>query len=693
MNSSIQRIVISPSDGFAGVLDEAGESIQLLSPPALKGRSVGAANYINRFPASSVCSVVDSNEIPALIEKSRENSLALDFALILFDKDISRSTRSKVAAELNSLLEEPQRLNYLFDVLFAFPLPADADTAVALDIAMAFKQTHTLVATLLESQPRVKKAFEAWLLIRSDQQVRARGTDNVLGALIHHGVFRRLVIDGRTQADKRTLNAAIVLNKNLQRVCGPRISAALVSAYTSKLPIGFRTIEVQPPDRMVEFDAHDELSEDRTARFTPGADVLRTQAESQVERIADLFCQGSDHVANKFLDELIDFQTTTTNDHSHLVKSLCNIANKCVVRGRRDASLECLTRAFNYQNGVDAILYIQVGNAFRDLKEYERALKCYEHAKLLDQGDTHAIQLEIIRLAVAKGDYTSALNQYHSLPSIYDKPYELCALATLYRKMRCLRDARESYWRVLSVDPSYHQARAGLAEATKQSGRHFKAIGAYQSLIRDFPQLDEGAVKNYSLARSFLFRLTKQYRRAGQILNELFNLYPRDSDVNLQLAKLCMLTGDTQQAKKHSEYAEKTVTDDAAYRLFQLAQGGHATKDLYSLYWERDIMPEEKGLFTCSRALAAIEADDYKSASSFLYNTAYTDRLHEDFGIVLKFHVDMRLNSSRDYKTDQNICRIAKRGYPELRRAVTSIIDGDFCEARRNELQMCILIA
>ena len=64
-----------------------------------------------------------------------------------------------------------------------------------------------------------------------------------------------------------------------------------------------------------------------------------------------------------------------------------------------------------------------------------------------------------------------------------------------------------------------------------------------------------------------------------------------------------------------------------------------------------------------------------------------------DFGAVLGFHAQKRLEPDFNYKSSQSLSRIAKRGYPELKQTITAIDDEDFNGAKKLECKMCLLIA
>ncbi len=701
-----QLVLISPRDGYAGVLRQAENDVVLVLPPLEKGKRIVAGNFVNRFPDTAITSVTTQDEAIRLIAEYKDNSFALDFTILLFDRSISDQTRKDIAWELDELLMNDFRRDYVLDIMLSSPLPIEANSDAATSAAKDSRRVRDLVKFVLDSQPLVRKVHSAWLNIRNDSMVLQAGNNNVLGALLNFGVFRRLVTEGRSQADVEVLKKSIVLDGRLTQVCNPRIVLKFISEYSGNLPAG--SLDRSTPPTPVKSEAiENEASSDeqRISRPRPlVVDRKRERSEnhlefqrieSQIEKIATLFGQGSDQPAQQILDQLIQSQTANTGDYSYVVKSLCNIASKCGTQGRRDITYKCLTRALDYPAGIDARYYIQIGNELRDLSKYEEALSCYNKAKMLDNGERdNLIQLEIIRTSVAKGDYELALQMYEKIPDIQHQPQTLCGLGTLHRKMGNLRAARERLLGVLQLDPKYHSAVAGLAEANKQSGRYDKAIHRYDTIRRIIPELEEGPTKIYSLATAFLFRMTRRFTRAHDLLTEINLKYPRDCDVHLQLAKLCLLMGMRDQADGHFQQAQGPYLDGIAAQMFRTAIGQPITNSVKKEFQLIEkAMPEFHGLANCNRAIWAIQDRDFGYAQTVLKSTHYVDHLQADFGAVLKYHAIKRINPEFDYKSDRILCRIAKRGYRELRQSMNAIVEGNFGVAENLERTMCLVIA
>ena len=692
-----QVALISPRDGFAGLLTHDRDKVSLLAPPAQVGRTIPVCNYISRFPDTTAVRVSDPQEALQYLSDHQDRSLALDFALLLLDREVSVETRLKIAHELDELLSAKDCIEYVLDIVLAQPLPDSADCRGAEEIANSFIRVRSFVRSVLHSQTRVAAAYAAWLEMRGNPIVARVGATDVYGALIRFGVFRRLVLEGTTRASVNSIKASIIMNAGLTRFCDARILVEIIGKYASTLPegCGVERPVAASSGRQSPFQEPSRVRDHLKPRLNPTSDSRRASAESQVVRIADLFGQGSDSAAEQFLTELIQLQGANRADHPHLVKSLCNIASRTLVRGRRDVAIRCLTEASKYPEGYDAKMYLQIGNLLRTLNQCDHALDCYDKAAVFDRGEmADAISLERIRTLVAKGQYVDAERQYRQLPELQYRPDALCSLGTLYRRMGNVRDARREYERVLELDPSSHAARAGLAEANKQTGRHDKAIKRYTAILDECRDLDEACAKIYRSALAFLYRLTHRYERAQCLLAELHAEFPRDGEIHLQLAKLYMLAGDRDRAREHVRQAHGPETDSVAARLY-FAAIGEPPRDFRrpeNPFADVDL-PENQGLVNCERALRAIEDHSYELAKRLAQGACYVDRLHADFGAVLEYHAQKRLDRYFSYKSNQVLCRIAKRGYAELRQSVRAIATDDYATAEESERRFCLLVA
>jgi len=689
---------ISPRDCAVGLLRKEDGLVHVLDYAGVPVRSMSAERYLSQHRDTLVVDVRDGKHAADILAERSTMSMCLDMTLLLFDRDISGQTRQELAVELNRLFQDNDNRNYVLDVVLCRPLSPIADVDGAVKAVESANIAQDVVTSILNCQDRVRLILESWLLVKQEPLVQQAGAERVFALLSRHGVFRRLALEAADTAQLDAIKSALVMDADLHAEldAAPRIVQRLVKELKQKLPVG-RTkqpavhgqadVEVVKP----EWQEYDVAKPQHTS-----VHAAYSAAVSQVEKIVYLFGQLKDRQAQAILDELIAEQRKHPDGEQHLVKSLCNIARQVDARGRPEISSNCLTRALEFTNGIDSQLYLQIGTGLRELREFDPAVNCYEHAKQLDDGSlSEKIHLAMIRVTVAKGSYEEALSEYLAIPDLKYKPSELSGLGTLYRKMGLPREAREAYRSCLQIDGEFPSAYAGLAEIRKQTGKPHQAIAEYNAIIRRFPGLDVGSKKVYDLARSHLFRLTRQYDKSEGILHELANAFPADRAVHLQFAKVLALRGAFDQAQEHFEKAKGPALRDLGQLVFVAASkrfdSAFVHEGLANI--QASLMPEDRGLVSCVEAYDLITNSDFALAQQVLRDATFVDRLVRDFADVLRFHALRKVSSGFDYKSDHWLCRVAKRSDHTLRCAMHSIVSDDYEKAHSLEAEFLLRVA
>ena len=511
--------------------------------------------------------------------------MCLDMTLLLFDHDMSLQTRQELATELNRLFQNSVNRGYVLDVLLCSPLPQIADTTGVVGVVENSSITREVVTSILDCQERVRLIFESWQLVKQNAIVQQNGIEQTYTLLSWNGVFRRLALEATDRAKLNALKPSLAMDENLtnQLETAPRIVVEIANELSKKLPVG------KARQSGVNGQAVSDVSESEWQGYDSAKpqhsfayDALNA-ALSQVGKITDLYTQLKDTQANSILDELIAEQRLHSNGEQHIVKSLCNIATQVNARGRPEISFNCLNKALDFPNGIDSQLYLQIGKGLRGLGKFDEAVRCYDRAEQLDNGLlSERILLERIRKRVAIGNYEEACSDYLAMiPDLQVKPPALSGLGTLYRKMG---RPREAYRSCLRIDGEFYTVYAGLAEIRKQTGKPHQAIAEYNALIRRFTDLDVGPKKVYQLARSHLFRLTRQYDKSEEILRDLADTYPADRDVHLQFAKLLTLRGDYDREPKCFEKANGQSLQNLGQLIF-----AKASKNLIPRLYAKDL--------------------------------------------------------------------------------------------------------
>ncbi len=689
--------LVSPRDQRTAVFNQLGSASPCSQPTVLlNGRTVTVGDYLARFPATEFIRPEHNADLSSDLSAASERSCALDFCMMLFDNDLSIQLKQRAANELNELLTREKNETYALDILLSHPLPHDTDFETAKAATQNRGEAYRVVCLLEETRKRAEFAFAAWLSVRKHPMVVQIGEHRVRGILILSGAIRRAVTELTTQSQMHELSGALVLN--IHQYLDARVTQAFLSGYKAALPVGMPAVRSGNESQSglkgesdAEGPKHPHLSQ---ARFRHrNAEAEQERAVVEVESIAKLFLEGRDQNARTYRDELVARQSTVT-DHSHLVKSLCNIASKCTTGGRYDVAAECLTDAMGYKRGVDSRLFVQMGNLFKDLQKFDEAADCLRKAEGLadNSAERDLINRELARLLVAKGEYGEALDAFRRLSDIGSAPESRTSMATLQRKMGDLFEARRTYNDVW-LKHHTHQSFAGLAEINRQTGRLDKAIKKYAWLF-ETTKIDDRSAKIYQLTQSSLFRVLGNLEASRVILEKLHEAYKFDGSIQLEMAKVFRLMGDSARADDfyRRSFGRLHETDRLAAQLYETAlmnrDRASSSKEVAAA-----VLPEFQTLAHCNVVLSRIIEGNLDALREIPAPAVNPFKLHAGFAAVLRYHSQILIGVDVNPVGDVTVNRIRKRGLKDLKMAVRALDRRDFDSALRFERQMCLRVA
>lgn len=695
--ASKQRFLFDPVTKLVGQLNDAATQVTIVHSGVMDGGVLPIDAFVSRNRDAICVECATIEDLNHATDDLELKATALDYWLMLLDPEIGDATKERIAVDLEQMFEDESIYSQVQSIAYSAPLPPSASVQFIAE-RVSRPCIRRFSQELLDAQRRVQSLFGIWDSMKSEQLVASKGHRELTGHLVAKSIFRKLATEGKTQADVDRLKGKITFE--LATVFDARIVSRLLSEYKRDLPAGEHgSSEANVTGSDIGESDEEELAQKRTAPRP--IHHLYQQAEKEVAAIASLFAEGKDFQADEFLRQFVARQQSYGGEY--VVKSLCNIASRTSTAGRRDVSFRLLQRAMEQSDGLDTILYLQIGREFREIREFEKALECYKCAKLCDDGTkADTIRDEIIRVSVAKGDYDAALALYREIKDLRESPWTLNSLGTLYRKMGKLPLAKECYLSVLDTCQGNNDvAHAGLAEVLRQSGKPHQAISQYQKLLVTYKsQLSHSSERVYRLALSQALRLTQQYSRAEVILKGLQSTYPFDPSVNLQLAKVYYLTGEVGKAYNCAERAKLTDFTDIAMDLFRLVVARSPGFGASQMHMEprrsvsiSDYLPEDRGLVGCRNAVVAISEDEFDAALDSLQGITYVDSIHGDFASVLCFHAKRAKNGFYDYRENREICRVLKRGFSPLRKMAQAIASDQLDSAKQQEMKFCLLVA
>ncbi len=283
-----------------------------------------ARTLLRKCPTPSIRLVWMARKYATNSSSASDSSTALDLVLFLLDTNLSDETRDCAASELEELIASVHVINRLQQLLYAKPLPREADIDRAIQIAASRPGVYSFLCELRDEQPLIVAVRDAWNLMPFDEGKR-RAFES---AFLTHGVFAAFV---KALTDDTNINDVVLqfgLNTSLKSEL-PNVTHVL-SAWKQQMPAQRRRpLNAAATNVGVSQAVISGQSASPPIRLR--ADVAREAAVTQVAKIAEFVNQGKDAQAKQILDELLQNQMRHKNGETHAVKSLCNIVTQ--IRG------------------------------------------------------------------------------------------------------------------------------------------------------------------------------------------------------------------------------------------------------------------------------------------------------------------------------------------------------------------------
>src|SRR5579863_6982025 len=115
MSRTTMRFAIAPRDSAVGLLSDDGSTLHLLKGSAPESPAISAEWFFTAYPDSSVVELADESQVGAVLANEQRASLVLDMSLLLFDTEVTLSTRGELARDLGELLIDQDRFRRVLD--------------------------------------------------------------------------------------------------------------------------------------------------------------------------------------------------------------------------------------------------------------------------------------------------------------------------------------------------------------------------------------------------------------------------------------------------------------------------------------------------------------------------------------------------------------------------------------------------
>lgn len=233
---------------------------------------------------------------------------------------------------------------------------------------------------------------------------------------------------------------------------------------------------------------------------------------------------------------------TTKENHEALEKKLKSLRSS--IKDANDAEAKentlmlgiCLWIAGEQEEAIEILTELKsrkiasyfLGKCYQELKDYEKAIDCFEQSK---QSDTKEFEIliDIAETQRKSGDFQVALKSIEKLSKAYDGEASLH-----YQWANCLddlgeyEDALTHYNRALEINPSHPDTLFRLAYDFDLSGEDEKALEYYEKCIEEVP-----VYTNAMINLGIIYEDNGEYEKAISCYEAILQSYP-----NHEIAKL-----------------------------------------------------------------------------------------------------------------------------------------------------------
>jgi tetratricopeptide (TPR) repeat protein len=390
----------------------------------------------------------DIESVQQELNHDSDSALALELALISLDAELPDDIRQEAIEGLDELLPDARVAERLENILYARPLPEDADLTSALELSKdaRLSSTFALLRRLEEREPFINEVSEAWDSIPTkvfgdyDQQAE------FLRAAVCEGLFRNLVIARETQSTTSTFLLNAGLNNSVKQLRNHR---QVLQHWTSSFR---QSAEAPAIKNEIEEEVETEASPRRRHGRRVGIDrpAMLREVNRRKTVIVEALHRRDLGLVNRLVEELVDYQRS--GEPVHAAKSLCDLAMEAKSLGMFPLQLELTDRSITVAPD-DGWSWAQHGDALLNMNCLDQALEAYQQANDFGAG------------VIAWTGRAEVLKAQGQLPA---------ALA--------------AFDEIIREHPEDVVAKSGRAEVLKAQGQLPAALAAFDEIIRDRPE-------------------------------------------------------------------------------------------------------------------------------------------------------------------------------------------------------------
>jgi tetratricopeptide (TPR) repeat protein len=529
------------------------KSFDVDDPSRLAPRQQSDLPYL--FGETQDLRVIENTDIESVSRELKHDcdfNWALDLTLISLDAELPDDIRKEAIEGLDELLADSRVIERLESVLYARPLPEDAELAGALKLCERAPLSNYLLQRLDERQPLIFVVSQSWDTIPTkifggyDQQAEFQHV------AVQEGLFRTLVIALETQTTISTFLLNAGLNNSINQL---RNSRQVLQQWVNPFRQAGDTPEIKPE---IEVDLETEMSPRRRhgRRFGIDRPAVLREVNKKKAFITEAMRRRDFERVHELTDDLVRYHQSNS-EPKHTAKSLCDLAMEAKALGIYSLQLELTERSTNIAPG-DAWSWAQHGDALLNMQRLDDALRAYQQAGSFGAGVVAGTgQAEVLK---AKGQLDEALAAFDEV--IIEHPENVVAKtgrAEVLKAKGELDRALAAFNEVIREHPENVVAKTGRAEVLKATGQLNEALAAFNEVIREHP--GDVVAKN---GRAEVLKAKGQLNEALAAFNEVIREHPENVVAKNGRAEVLKAKGQFQEAL---DIYNKTITEHPEDRI------------------------------------------------------------------------------------------------------------------------------
>jgi tetratricopeptide (TPR) repeat protein len=520
------KALISGQAGVALLYDREGiRSVEIDTPGQFTERTEAEASWFlrNLTDLQSLDDVTQERVIEEL-ESAWTRDRAMHLLLLLLDRNQDADIRQSACECLSELLPATN-VDYLANYFYAAPLPKNSDLRGAIQFARGNHcfNVEEFLLVLEADQDEIARRVAAWTALPLDLFGGDEDKENFRLAAVKAGAFRMFVTE-RFKSDYALLQ--VLASPEFR---GKSKDRRIFMEWAAPFKERVSSLRFVDDEDGIQLDAQRERHE-----HPSGGYQVYLNVEKQRNAIKVMLLEGRRELALKCIQELVESQRQNS-EPEHIAKSLCDLAQYCKRLGDIQLQLQ-LSEWATKELPTDAWAHAQLGDAYRALGEFEKALEAY-----------------------------------HRVGVLGDRPIAMCGRGEVLKDLGQLTEAFEIFQSCAEAFPDETAAQCGRAEVTREMGRLEEALGIYNSVLHKFPY--EVVPLN---GRATLLRDTGRLDESLAAYDEVLQLFPDELVTLNGRAEVLKQLGHLEEALKQYDYI------CARFPLDRVSRIGRATvfKDL-----------------------------------------------------------------------------------------------------------------